>query len=191
MKLVAGLGNPGIEYAGTFHNLGFMAIDDLADKLNIQVTTKSGKALIGTTFVGGEKVILAKPQTYMNLSGESIYELVSYYKIKPEDIIVIHDDFDLKTGFLRIRADGSAGTHNGVKNIVKMLGTEKFKRIRIGFKPENQHIALIDYVLSGIPSADKDIMKKAVEKAADAAYDIVSGKDFEYVMRTYNGEVKL
>lgn len=191
MKLVAGLGNPGIEYAGTFHNLGFMAIDDLADKLNIQVTTKSGKALIGTTFVGGEKVILAKPQTYMNLSGESIYELVSYYKIKPEDIIVIHDDFDLKTGFLRIRADGSAGTHNGVKNIVKMLGTEKFKRIRIGFKPENQHIALIDYVLSGIPSADKDIMKKAVEKAADAAYDIVRGKDFEYVMRTYNGEVKL
>lgn len=191
MKLVAGLGNPGIEYAGTFHNLGFMAIDDLADKLNIQVTTKSGKALIGTTFVGGEKVILAKPQTYMNLSGESIYELVSYYKIKPEDVIVIHDDFDLKTGFLRIRADGSAGTHNGVKNIVKMLGTEKFKRIRIGFKPENQHIALIDYVLSGIPSADKDIMKKAVEKAADAAYDIVSGKDFEYVMRTYNGEVKL
>ncbi|MBS1455809.1 MAG: aminoacyl-tRNA hydrolase [Clostridia bacterium] len=191
MKLVAGLGNPGIEYAGTFHNLGFMAIDDLADKLNIQVTTKSGKSLIGTTFVGGEKVILAKPQTYMNLSGESIYELVSYYKIKPEDVIVIHDDFDLKTGFLRIRADGSAGTHNGVKNIVKMLGTEKFKRIRIGFKPENQHIALIDYVLSGIPSADKDIMKKAVEKAADAAYDIVSGKDFEYVMRTYNGEVKL
>ena len=191
MKLVAGLGNPGIEYAGTFHNLGFMAIDDLADKLNIQVTTKSGKALIGTTFVGGEKVILAKPQTYMNLSGESIYELVSYYKIKPEDIIVIHDDFDLKTGFLRIRADGSAGTHNGVKNIVKMLGTEKFKRIRIGFKPENQHIALIDYVLSGIPSADKDIMKKAVEKAADAAYDIGRGKDFEYVMRTYNGEVKL
>lgn len=191
MKLVAGLGNPGIEYAGTFHNLGFMAIDDLADKLNIQVTTKSGKALIGTTFVGGEKVILAKPQTYMNLSGESIYELVSYYKVKPEDIIVIHDDFDLKTGFLRIRADGSAGTHNGVKNIVKMLGTEKFKRIRIGFKPENQHIALIDYVLSGIPSADKDIMKKAVEKAADAAYDIVRGKDFEYVMRTYNGEVKL
>lgn len=191
MKLVAGLGNPGIEYAGTFHNLGFMAIGYLADKLNIQVTTKSGKALIGTTFVGGEKVILAKPQTYMNLSGESIYELVSYYKIKPEDVIVIHDDFDLKTGFLRIRADGSAGTHNGVKNIVKMLGTEKFKRIRIGFKPENQHIALIDYVLSGIPSADKDIMKKAVEKAADAAYDIVSGKDFEYVMRTYNGEVKL
>ena len=191
MKLVAGLGNPGIEYAGTFHNLGFMAIDDLADKLNIQVTTKSGKSLIGTTFVGGEKVILAKPQTYMNLSGESIYELVSYYKIKPEDVIVIHDDFDLKTGFLRIRADGSAGTHNGVKNIVKMLGTEKFKRIRVGFKPENQHIALIDYVLSGIPSADKDIMKKAVEKAADAAYDIVSGKDFEYVMRTYNGEVKL
>ena len=191
MKLVAGLGNPGIEYAGTFHNLGFMAIDDLADKLNIQVTTKSGKALIGTTFVGSEKVILAKPQTYMNLSGESIYELVSYYKIKPEDVIVIHDDFDLKTGFLRIRADGSAGTHNGVKNIVKMLGTEKFKRIRIGFKPENQHIALIDYVLSGIPSADKDIMKKAVEKAADAAYDIVSGQDFEYVMRTYNGEVKL
>lgn len=191
MKLVAGLGNPGIEYAGTFHNLGFMAIDDLADKLNIQVTTKSGKALIGTTFVGGEKVILAKPQTYMNLSGESIYELVSYYKINSEDVIVIHDDFDLKTGFLRIRADGSAGTHNGVKNIVKMLGTEKFKRIRIGFKPENQHIALIDYVLSGIPSADKDIMKKAVEKAADAAYDIVRGKDFEYVMRTYNGEVKL
>lgn len=191
MKLVAGLGNPGIEYAGTFHNLGFMAIDVLADKLNIQVTTKSGKALIGTAFIGGEKVILAKPQTYMNLSGESIYELVSYYKIKPEDVIVIHDDFDLKTGFLRIRADGSAGTHNGVKNIVKMLGTEKFKRIRIGFKPENQHIALIDYVLSGIPAADKDIMKKAVERAADAAYDVVSGKDFEYVMRTYNGEVKL
>lgn len=190
MKLVVGLGNPGIEYAGTFHNLGFMAVDALADKLGTNINVKNGKSLVATVFVGGEKSIIVKPQTYMNLSGESVYELASYYKIKPEDIIVIHDDFDLKTGYLRVRADGSAGTHNGVRNIVKLLGTDKFKRIRIGFKPENLQIALIDYVLSGIPQADKEIMRKAVDKAADAAYDIICGKDFEYVLRTYNGEVK-
>ncbi len=191
MKLIVGLGNPGKEYENTFHNLGFMAVDLLAKKLNVSVTKESCKALIGTTIVNGEKVILAKPQTYMNLSGESVYELLSYYKISPEDLTVIHDDFDLKTGFIRIRKEGSAGTHNGMRNIIKMINTEKFNRIRIGFKPENERIVLINYVLSGIPAKDKELMAKVIDTSANAGLAILENKDFEYILRTYNGEVKI
>ena len=189
MKLIVGLGNPDKEYKNTFHNLGFMAIDAVADKLGFYVNKDSCRALVGTCFFGKEKVIFAKPQTYMNLSGESVYELASYYKIEPQDILVIYDDFDLKKGAIRIRANGSAGTHNGMRNIVKNLGTEDFKRIRIGFNPDNKNIVLLNYVLSGIPADDKPLFNKVIDKVASAIEDFAKGCDFEYVMRTYNGNV--
>ena len=187
MKLIVGLGNPDREYQGTFHNLGFMVIDALADKLGVSVNKSSARALVGSVYVGKEKVILAKPQTYMNLSGESVYELCSYYKIPLEDIIVVYDDFDLPKGDIRIRKSGSAGTHNGMRNIVKMLGSQDFKRIRVGFKPDNARIELINYVLSGIPENDKPLFKKAIERASDACNAFAEGKDFDYIMRTFNG----
>ena len=189
MKLIVGLGNPDKEYKGTYHNLGFLAIDVLCDELGVYVNKDSCRALIGSAYVGKEKVIFAKPQTYMNLSGESVYELCSYYKISPEDVIVIYDDFDLPKGDVRIRKSGSAGTHNGMRNIVKMLGTQNFARIRIGFKPDNPKIELINYVLSGISAEDKPIFEKSIKRASDAAKAFAEGKDFDFIMRTYNGSV--
>ena len=191
MKLIVGLGNPDDKYKNTFHNLGFMVVDALADKLGVSVNKSSCRALVGSLYVGKEKVFLAKPQTYMNLSGESVYELCSYYKIPIEDLIVIYDDFDLPKGDIRIRKSGSAGTHNGMRNIVKMLGSQDFKRIRIGFKPENARIELINYVLSGIPSLDKPLFDKAIARAVDACNAFAEGKDFDYVMRTFNGATTL
>ena len=133
MKIIVGLGNPTSQYVGTRHNIGFAVIDELSKEYNIAVDTKKHKALCGKGVIDGQKVILAQPLTYMNLSGESIRELVDYYKIDPEsELIVIYDDINLAPGKLRIRAKGSAGGHNGIKNIIAHLGTEKFYRVRIG-----------------------------------------------------------
>jgi PTH1 family peptidyl-tRNA hydrolase len=133
MKIIAGLGNPTREYEGTRHNIGFSVIDRLADQYNIGMTEKKFKAVYGKGMIAGEKVVLLKPQTYMNLSGESILEAVNFYKCDPEeDLIVIYDDIDLDVGRLRIRGKGSAGGHNGVKNIIEHLGTQTFPRIRVG-----------------------------------------------------------
>ena len=186
MKLIVGLGNPDREYKGTFHNLGFMAVDALADTLGVSVNKDSCRALIGSLFVGREKVILAKPQTYMNLSGESVLELLNYYKISTEDLIVVYDDYDLKKGDIRIRKSGSAGTHNGMRNIVKMLGTQNFARVRIGFNPSNPNINLLNYVLSGIPAEDKTLFEQSIKRASEALRAFAEGKDFDYIMRTYN-----
>jgi len=149
MIVIAGLGNPGKEYDKTKHNVGFWVIDQLAKQYNIDVTKFKHKALIGDGVIAGKKVLLVKPQTYMNLSGESIRELVDYYKADPEnELIVIYDDINLAPGKLRIRARGSAGGHNGIKNIIAHLGSQDFYRIRIGAgeKPKGQDLA--DYVLS-------------------------------------------
>ena len=136
MYLIAGLGNPTREYEKTRHNVGFEAIDILADKAGTTVTEKKHKALYGKGYIGGQKVILAKPQTYMNLSGESIREIADFYKIEPENIIILCDDINLSEGQLRIRLKGSAGGHNGLKNIISHLGTQEFPRIRIGVGEE-------------------------------------------------------
>ena len=132
MKIIVGLGNPTKEYAGTRHNVGFSVIYNISDAYNIPVETKKHKALIGKGIIEGEKVILAMPQTYMNLSGESVRELMDYYKCDLSDLIVIYDDISLDVGKLRIRAKGSAGGHNGIKNIIAQLGTQEFTRIKIG-----------------------------------------------------------
>lgn len=190
MKLIVGLGNPDREYINTFHNLGFSSAEKAAEKLGCTFGKEKCRALLAETKIGAEKVIIAKPQTYMNLSGESVRELVSFYKIDLKDLLVIYDDFDLPKATLRIRESGSAGTHNGMRNIVKLLGTENFARIRIGFHPEGDDvkIPLINLVLSGIKDCDKQNFDKAIDVAANAAVDFANGISLQNIMQKYNGK---
>ena len=163
MYLIAGLGNPSRTYEGTRHNIGFTMIDAIGNKFGIDVTTKKHKALVGRGIIDGMRVILAKPQTYMNLSGESIREIADFYKIEPENIIIIYDDISLDVGQLRIRKKGSAGGHNGIKNIIAHLGTQEFPRIKVGIgnKPEGWDLA--DYVLSKYSKAEQEALEEASE----------------------------
>lgn len=192
MKLIVGLGNPDDKYKNTFHNLGFMVADKTAELFGATFNKTKCRALIAEARTGGglnEKVLIAKPQTYMNLSGESVRELVSFYKTDLKDIFVIYDDCDIEKGEIRIREKGSAGTHNGMKNVVALLGSENFARMRIGFKQDGEYkIPLIDYVLSGISETDKERFTKATEKAANAAIDFANGKTIEFLMQKYNGK---
>lgn len=185
MKIIAGLGNPDEKYRRTYHNLGFIAAEDAAIELGAAFKKKQCRALIAEAFVGGEKVIIAKPQTYMNLSGESIRELLSYYKADLSDLIVIYDDYDLPKGDLRIRKSGSAGTHNGMRNIVKELGSGDFARIRIGFNGGGD-MPLIDYVLSGINKDDYPLFAEATHNAGLAAADFARGVKTDDIMQKYN-----
>ena len=169
MYLIAGLGNPTREYEKTRHNVGFEAIDILADKAGTTVTEKKHKALYGKGYIGGQKVLLAKPQTYMNLSGESIREIADFYKIEPENIIILCDDINLSEGQLRIRLKGSAGGHNGLKNIISHLGTQEFPRIRIGVGEKPRGMDLADYVLGRFPKEQQAVMEEAYRDAAEAA----------------------
>ena len=169
MYLIAGLGNPTREYEKTRHNVGFEAIDILADKAGTTVTEKKHKALYGKGYIGGQKVILAKPQTYMNLSGESIREIADFYKIEPENIIILCDDINLSEGQLRIRLKGSAGGHNDLKNIISHLGTQEFPRIRIGVGEKPRGMDLADYVLGRFPKEQQAVMEEAYRDAAEAA----------------------
>ena len=192
MKLIAGLGNPGKNYENTFHNLGFMAVDAVADILGTEFNKEKCRAMVAETRINNEKVILAKPQTFMNLSGESIRLLMDFYKIPLSDFLVIYDDYDLKKGVLRIRESGSAGTHNGMRNIINQLGSGEFARIRIGFNPGPEcRIPLIDYVLSKVKDEDKKIMVSAIERAAKAASEFVRGVKIQDVMQKYNGSADI
>ena len=169
--LIAGLGNPGREYNNTRHNVGFEVIDELVDKYRFSGPERFGKAYIGKGRIGEQKVILMKPLTYMNLSGEAIRHVSEYYRIDTKTgLLVISDDIDLPVGRLRLRMKGSAGSHNGLKNIVKMLGSGDFARIRIGVggKPDPDY-DLADYVLGHFSKEDREIMDIAVKRAADAA----------------------
>lgn len=188
MKLIVGLGNPDKEYFNTFHNLGFMTVEKLAEKLGAEFSKTKCRALVAESGSCSKKILLAKPLTYMNLSGESVRELVNFYKIDLKDLIVIYDDYDLKKGALRIREKGSSGTHNGMRNIVKELGSEDFNRLRIGFKPEGEFkIPLINYVLSGISKEDKPIFENAIEKACNALLDFIKGDSITLIGSKYNG----
>lgn len=186
MYIIAGLGNPGKQYAQTRHNVGFDTIDILADKYNISVDTKKHKALCGKGMIEGQKVVLAKPQTFMNLSGESVRELVDFYKIDPEEeLIVIYDDISLEPGQLRIRPKGSAGGHNGIKNIIANLGTDHFMRVKVGVgeKPKNWDLA--DYVLSPFTKDERPLVNLAIEHAAKAIEQMLNG-DVDAAMNEYN-----
>ncbi len=187
MKLIVGLGNPDDKYKNTFHNLGFMCADLIAEKFNASFNKEKCRALIAQANVSGEKIIIAKPQTYMNLSGESVRELVSFYKIDLKDVLVIYDDFDLYKGAVRIREKGSAGTHNGMRNIIAELKQTNFARVRVGFKPtENMQIPLINYVLSGIKESDREIFNASIKTASLAGYDFACGKPIQEIMQRYN-----
>lgn len=168
MKLVVGLGNPDKQYENTYHNVGFMAIETLADKFDAQFVKSDCKAKIAEARIGDEKVIFAKPQTYMNLSGESIRAFVNKYKLKNSDIYVFCDDIDLPFGKVRFRENGSAGTHNGLRSIVANVGTD-FNRIRIGIGRDERFFNLADFVLSKIPSDKLEAMQEAIDEAAKIA----------------------
>ena len=187
MYIIAGLGNPTKPYEGTRHNIGFDMIDAIADKYNIDVTTKKHKALTGKGRIDGVPVILAKPQTYMNLSGESIRDIADFYKIPAENIIIIYDDISLEVGQLRIRKKGSAGGHNGIKNIIAHLGTQEFPRIKVGIgsKPEGWDLA--DYVLSKYSKAERECLRDAQQDVVGAAALMVHD-DVDGAMNQYNGK---
>lgn len=190
MFIIAGLGNPDRQYEGTRHNVGFDVIDRLADKYNIAVDVKKHRALLGKGVIEGQKVILAKPQTYMNLSGESIRSLVDYYKIDGEnELLVIYDDINLGVGQLRIREKGSAGGHNGIKNIIAHLGTQVFPRIRVGVGEKPSRYDLADYVLGHFSRAEKELMDEGYDHAVKAVGMILSGRIGD-AMSEYNRKKK-
>ena len=186
MFLIVGLGNPGKQYENTRHNVGFDAIDVLVDEYRIPSSGKQHKAMYGKGVIEGQKVILAKPMTYMNLSGEAVRAMVDYYKIDPEtELLVIFDDISLAPGNIRIRKKGSAGGHNGIKSIITHLGTQNFQRIKVGVgeKPKNWDLA--DYVLGAFSKDDRKLIDEALERSAKAAALIVQG-EIDEAMNLYN-----
>ena len=186
MFLIVGLGNPGKQYENTRHNVGFDAIDVLVDEYRIPSSGKQHKAMYGKGVIEGQKVILAKPMTYMNLSGEAVRAMVDYYKIDPEtELLVIFDDISLAPGNIRIRKKGSAGGHNGIKSIITHLGTQNFQRIKVGVgeKPKNWDLA--DYVLGTFSKDDRKLVDEALERTAKAAALIVQG-EIDEAMNLYN-----
>lgn len=190
MFIIVGLGNPTLQYEGTRHNVGFDVIDAIADEYNISVDGRKNRAYIGKGIIGGQKVILAKPQTYMNLSGESVRGLADYYKIdETTELIVIFDDVSLDVGQLRIRKKGSAGGHNGIKSIISHLGTEEFQRIKIGVGEKPKKYDLADYVLGHFSKAERELMEEGYKHAVTAVEMIVSG-DIEAAMNKFNKKIK-
>ena len=173
MFLIVGLGNPEEEYSNTRHNMGFDTINKLANEYNIKINKNKFKGLCGSGIIENEKVILLKPQTYMNLSGESIKEAMAFYKIKSENIIVIYDDIDIEPGIIKIRKKGGPGGHNGMKSVISEIDTQNFPRIRIGIgKPESKG-QLIEYVIGKMPQTDKDILEKATILGKEAILEII------------------
>lgn len=189
MYLIAGLGNPTKEYDKTRHNVGFSVIDVLADRYRIDISEKKHKALCGRGVIEGQKVLLLKPQTFMNLSGESIRAAADYYKIEPEEMIVIYDDISLDPGQLRIRLKGSAGGHNGIKNIIANLGTQDFPRIKVGIGAKPPRMDLADYVLSRFGAGEQKLMEEAFGEAAEAAVMMMTD-GAERAMNHFNAKKK-
>ena len=184
MKLIVGLGNPGKEYEGTRHNCGLMVVDELANKLNTEINQNKFKGLYTKVKYHGEDVILLKPQTYMNLSGESVIAAMNFFKLDKEDIIVIYDDLDMPVGKLRLRKTGSAGGHNGIKNIIAHLSSQDFKRIRVGID-RHKYMKVVDYVLSRFAKEETEAINQGIDKASDAVLDYLD-HDFDYIMNRYN-----
>lgn len=186
MKLIVGLGNPGREYAATRHNVGFMVIDRLALELGVAVEKKMFKALVGQGQIDGEKVVLVKPQTYMNLSGEAVGALLNWYKLTAADLIVIFDDLDLPPGKLRIRSEGGAGGHKGMQSIIQVLGAENFHRVRVGIgRPADPDFETADYVLSRFGADVSKELGEALDLAAEAVRCTVRD-GAERAMNLYN-----
>lgn len=189
MFIIVGLGNPTKEYENTRHNVGFDVIDAIADKYNISVTERKNRAFCGKGIIEGQKVILAKPQTYMNLSGESVRGLVDYYKVDEEtELLIIFDDISLDVGQLRIRKKGSAGGHNGIKSIIQHFGSNVFQRIKVGVGEKPKEYDLADYVLGHFSKAEREIMEDGYKNAIEAVEMIVRG-DIDAAMNAFNKKV--
>ena len=189
MYLIVGLGNPENEYASTRHNMGFCTINKLAKEYNIEVTKSKFNSLYGTGIIEGEKVVLLKPQTYMNSSGEAVIDFMDFYKLDLENLIIIYDDIEIEKGQIRIRKKGSSGNHNGMKSVISMLQSEEFTRIRIGIgKPEHSN-DMINYVIGKITEEEKEKLEPGIEKAKLATIEILkSGVDI--AMNKYNLKTK-
>ena len=184
MFLIVGLGNPGKEYAGTRHNIGFEAVDYIADKYNIELNRIKFKGIFGEGMINGKKVILLKPTTYMNLSGDSIREVVNFYKIPNEDIIVIYDDISLEVGRLRIREKGSHGGHNGIKSIIANLSSDVFPRVKIGVGgPKGD---LVSHVLGKFSNSEIEVLRESIIATSEAVVTILS-RDTKEAMNKFNG----
>ena len=188
MIVIAGLGNPGEKYENTRHNMGFLTIDRIAEKNDIKVNKIKHRALVGDGFISGHKVLLVKPQTYMNLSGESLREVMNYYNVDIEDLIVIYDDFDIETGSLRIRKKGSAGSHNGMKSVIYQLKNDGFPRVRVGIGKSGS-LDWKDFVLGKVGGAESDAISQAISNAADAVECMIS-EGIDIAMNKYNKKKK-
>lgn len=190
MILIVGLGNPGMKYKNTYHNVGFMAVDALAKKRKVKIAKSECDALTCKAVYKGVEFVIAKPQTYMNLSGEAVKKLVRAYDVdEARELVVCYDDIDLPIGKLRIREEGSAGTHNGMRNIVKELNTEQFARVRIGTKTDelaNHEVELIDFVLSKVDFANKQVLQQSIDTAVEAFEMIIEGDDIQRIQERVN-----
>lgn len=187
MKIIVGLGNPEEKYSKTFHNMGYMAVGDVAEIFGVKFKKKECEAYVAEAFLNGEKIILARPVTYMNNSGRAVKQLLAKYKATASDLIVLYDDYDIPKGKIRIRPGGSAGTHNGMRSVIAEIGTSEFTRIRIGIRDTEISIPIIDYVLSNVRAEDYELFITACNKAANAAVAIARGEKTEVVMTEYNG----
>lgn len=188
MFLIVGLGNPGKQYEHTRHNIGFDVMDAIADKYNISISEKKHKALCGKGVIEGQKVVLAKPQTFMNLSGESVVELLNYYKLDPEsEMLVIFDDISLAPGGLRIRKKGSAGGHNGIKNIIALTGTQNFMRVKVGVGEKPKGWDLADHVLGHFDGEDRKKVEEAILDAVKAT-EMILQDEVDQAMNDFNGK---
>jgi PTH1 family peptidyl-tRNA hydrolase len=188
MRLIVGLGNPGPEYQWTPHNLGFLAVDELANRGNIRVERPEAQALVGIGKVAGEEVILAKPQTYMNLSGNSVGRLLDKYELEPADLLVMYDERDLPWGMIRIGERGSPGTHNGAKSVTSAVGTQEFARLRLGCGPDHPVGDLAAYVLRPMKKNDLEVAAEMVATAADAV-DLLLTQGIQAAMNKYNRRI--
>ena len=189
MKLIVGLGNPGLQYAATRHNIGFEVIDSLAEAYNIQVTKSKYKALIGEGNINGERVILMKPQTYMNLSGEAVRSCMDFHKIINEELLIIFDDVSLEVGQLRLRKNGSAGGHNGIKSIISHIGTQDFSRLKFGVGEKPAGWDLANYVLGRFSEEDLKIVGPRCKDAVEATAMFVTD-GIDKTMNKYNLKVR-
>ncbi len=187
MYLIVGLGNPEVKYEKTFHNVGFIAAGDCAALLNTKFKKKECEASVAEAFIKGEKVLIARPVTYMNASGRAVKQLMNKYKLTKDELVIIYDDYDLPKGHVRIRPAGSAGTHNGMRSIIAELGFSDFARIRVGIRDEARDIPLINYVLSDILKEDYELFSNATKRAAEAAILLAGGERIDNVMGKYNG----
>lgn len=186
MKLIVGLGNPGRKYSKTRHNIGFMVVDELLARHGWKLDKNKFNGDYAMEILGGEKIILVQPQTFMNLSGNAVRPLMDYYDVELEDVLVIYDDLDLPTGKIRLRAQGGHGGHNGMRSLIDHLGSKAFNRIRFGVGRPTNAMPIVDYVLNNFSKAEQETIQASIDKSADACEEWIKGKAFLEIMNDYN-----